>query len=108
MNILFRQLPDIHTQADLERHALRAYGRFGMLPDGSLWVGDSLSSHPREVSVGWYWGITYEDDLILSSRNVVKEVELLQGEGNVIVRHLIHELLVRKIIPRQQGVGYGL
>ncbi len=95
MKILFKQLPDINTQHALERQSLRAYGRFGLLPDGSLWLGDSQSSHPRELSVGWYWGVNHTEELILSSRNVWSEVELLQGEGNIIIKHLIHELIMQ-------------
>lgn len=108
MKIIFKQLPDIHSQHDLERQELRAYGRFGVLPDGSLWLGDPRSSHPRELLVGWYWAISNDEELIVSSRNVGSEAELLQGEGNIIIKHLLHELISRRIITRQQGEAYGL
>ena len=102
MTVIFRQLPDIHTEADLERYGLCLYGRFGLLPDGSLWIGNLQSSHPKELIVGWYWGLSYQEELILSSRSIGDEVELLQGEGNIILKHFVHELVRQGLITRRQ------
>ncbi len=93
MKMIFKQLPDLHTDKDLERYGLMAYGRFGLFQDSSLWFGNHHSSHPRELLVGWYWGIDLQGNLLLSTRNVNTDLDKLQADNYRVVNQLYNKLI---------------
>lgn len=93
MNVIFKQLPDIHYEREYTKLGLNAYGRFGVLADSSLWIGNHLSTHPSHLIMGFYWAVDMYGNLILSPRNLKSEIEVLQGEDNVIVRGFFYEMM---------------
>jgi len=98
MKIAFVRLPDISSFADLDRHGLVSYGRFALLQDGSLWVGDLHSSHPRDTKIGWYWAVSGEGKLLISARGAEIDNELLRSPESLILPQLISELKRRSSI----------
>lgn len=96
--ISFCCLPDVNTFADLERYGYRAYGRFAILQDGTLWVGDLHSSHPRDTKVGWYWAVSDDGTFFFSARGAETDNKLVSGSSYQILRLLITKLRSSKII----------
>lgn len=92
MNALVARLPHINSFADLARYGYRAYGRFAILQDGTLWVGDLHSSHPRDTKVGWYWAVSGEGKFLISARGAEVDNELLRSPKSLILPQLILEL----------------
>jgi hypothetical protein len=98
MKTTFVRLPDISSFADLSHYGYQSYGRFAILNDGSLWVGDLHSSHPRDTMVGWYWAISEREELLISARGARTQDELLTSPESTILHQLFLELKRRRII----------
>lgn len=107
MNILVvksGRLPDLEGADEARERGLLAYGRFSLLRDGSLWVGDARSSHPADTARGWYWAVDTMGDLILSPRGARCDGEWLFGAGRWLVAALLAELEARCAIVRPRAV----
>jgi len=97
--VVFSRLPDIHRAADVAKHGFESYGRFALLNDNSFWLGDSLSSHPRDTKTGWYWAIAAKTrEVIVSARGCKLDLEVLMTPNNAVIARLIGELMRRRII----------
>jgi len=107
MNILVvksGRLPDLEGADDARERGLLAYGRFALLRDGSLWLGDARSAHPADTAKGWYWAIDTMGDLILSPRAARDDGEWLFGKGRRLVAILLAELEARRAIARPRAI----
>ena len=98
------RLPDLDGPEEARERGLLAYGRFALLRDGSLWIGDARSSHPADTARGWYWAIDTMGDLILSPRGARIDGEWLFREGRGLVAALLPELERRRAIARPQAI----
>ena len=107
MNVLVVKpglLPDLEGAEEARERGLLAYGRFALLGDGSLWVGDARSSHPADTARGWYWALDTMGDLILSPRGARVDGEWLFGEGRRLMALLLAELEKRCAIERPRAI----
>jgi len=89
----FKRLPDINRPQEMDRHGFSSYGRFAVLRDDSLWVGEIASSHPRETLAGFYWAIGSDGELLISTRGNILDYDFL--EDSSILDQLTHELIRR-------------
>jgi hypothetical protein len=96
--IYFVRLPDINSYTALDRYGYRTYGRFAILRDGSLWVGDLHSSHPQDTEVGWYWAVSGENKLLISPRGSKIDNNLLLDSQYNFTGLLISALKKMRVI----------
>jgi len=98
------RLPDLDDPSDAATRGYRAYGRLALFRSGGLWFGNTRSSHPASTQVGWYWAINADDDLIVSARGCLTDIELLLGKDRRTLAWLLTELERRRLISRPQKV----
>jgi len=98
------RLPDLDDPDEAERRGYRAYGRLALLRSGGLWFGDARSSHPGSSHIGWYWAIDADENLLVSARGSLTDIDMLLGGDRKILAWLLVELERRRLIARPREV----
>jgi hypothetical protein len=102
MQIRLLRLPDINSNID--RYGFRAYGRFALLRNGSIWFGDIRSCHPFNCQIGWYWAIANTGELLVSARGAGIDGDSLFRERKPVLAALVEELVRQRILSRPNRI----
>lgn len=102
--IRLTRLPDIHAYDAAEAHGFRYYGRFAVTRSGGFFFADTVSSHPLDTKVGWYWAIVRDAELLVSARGSVIDGEALFHEYAPVLALLVEALVKRRYISKPQNI----
>ncbi|MBN1522960.1 MAG: hypothetical protein JW904_00645 [Spirochaetales bacterium] len=98
-----RSLPDLDDADSLSDHNLRDYGRFAILDDGSMWLGDVYSSNPDEASSTFFWAITKSEELLICAQHSKVDDERIFGSDKRPLAWVVEELVSKQIIGKPTG-----
>ncbi len=104
LTIRLTRLPDIHSYASAAAHGFRNYGRFAVTRDGGFFFAETLSSHPSDTKVGWYWAIARDEEVLVSARGAAIDGEALFHEYRPALALLVEALVQRRYIPKPQNI----
>ncbi|HOM98510.1 MAG TPA: hypothetical protein P5519_09890 [Spirochaetia bacterium] len=104
LTIRLTRLPDIHSYEAAEAHGFYYYGRFAVTRTGGFFFAETISSHPSETKIGWYWAIAKADEVLVSARGAAIDGEILFKEYAPALALLVEALVKRHYIAKPQRI----
>ncbi len=104
LTIRLTRLPDIHSEQAVASHGLLRYGRFAVTRGGGFWFAQTISSHPTNTQVGWYWAVNAAGELLVSARGAGIDGEALFSTHKPVLAQLIDQLVKLRCIDKPRAI----